>query len=270
MKPTILFLVLIIGGPALFIWAFTVYKPSCSAEFCGLKLTDGLLAYFTYCLVVVGAFQGWFLLDAGKAAKATADAASRQARAAVASELPILAFAGQKLIAYDSLGRPVPELDPLPYGTLPSHMMRALVCIKSAGRSNAYLLRYSIRWKVALELPEEPFYGHMAVTNQVIEPNEMTWLVYDRDPIVLSDAERAAINSNQTHLWIYGFLAYGDFMEDMHTIGFSYRWEIVPATGDQPRGLIPDGPPRYRYQSYQQKEGDMTPGKRISHSRPVA
>ena len=141
----LLFLLLIVGVPALVILVFVLNLPSCPERFCDVTLTNALLAYFTYCLVVVGAFQGWFLLDAGKAARATAEAASRQARASVSSELPVLGFAGQKLIAYDSLGNAIPELDPLEPGTLPLHMMRALVCIKNAGKSNAYLMRYSIR-----------------------------------------------------------------------------------------------------------------------------
>ena len=100
----LLFLLLIVGVPALGILVFVLNLSSCPERFCDVTLTNALLAYFTYCLVVVGAFQGWFLLDAGKAARATAEAASRQARASVSSELPVLGFAGQKLIAYDSLG----------------------------------------------------------------------------------------------------------------------------------------------------------------------
>lgn len=46
---------------------------------CEAKLTDLLLALFTYCLVIVGAYQGWFLLDSGKTARISADAAKKSA-----------------------------------------------------------------------------------------------------------------------------------------------------------------------------------------------
>lgn len=218
---------------------------------CQAKLTDLLIALFTYCLLVVGAFQGWFLLDAGKAAVATAEAASRQAHAAVASELPVIAFVGQKLIKYDLLDLAI--ADPVPPGVLTPGIYRALVEIRNAGRTNASLLRYSIRWLVAPELPPEPSYDHMGVTNNVIPPNSGLWIHYPREPIIIQEAERRAIDENFAHLWIYGFLAYGDFMGEVTSIGFSYRWEIFPEEGHQPRGLIPDGPSPYRYQKRTQR-----------------
>ena len=237
------------------------WKPSewMTKFLCQTTITDVAIALFTYCLFIVAWFQAYYMRRQLVATEQAAIAASRQARIAVATELPVVAFVGQKLIGYDEQGNAVPELDPIPPGPLPNCMMRPLFCIRNAGKGYAAILRFSIRWKVAPELPPgppEPIYGHMAVGNLLIEQGDSTWLVYEKEPISLSDAERSAINSNQTHLWVYGFIAYGDILEDMHTIGFCYRWEIRPDIGDKPRGLIPDGPPRYRYQNHHQKGED--------------
>ncbi len=130
---------------------------------------------------------------------------------------------------------------------------RGIININNVGKSNSYLLRLSIRHQIAKELPPEPHYGHMAVTNEVIGEGKPLWVHYPREVIGIGEAERLRMEKGEP-LWVYGFIAYGDFMSEITTIGFSYRWEIVPEEGIRPRGLIPDGPPSYRYQERTKKQ----------------
>ena len=48
---------------------------------CEAKIWDVLIVYFTYCLVVVGGFQGWYLWEAGRIGAVTASAAKKSADA---------------------------------------------------------------------------------------------------------------------------------------------------------------------------------------------
>jgi hypothetical protein len=210
----------------------------------------GTLWYSTSRLQSLAAKQSRDTEEALRISRLTADAAMLQAKAAVATELPMIALAGCKLVAFDDLDRPT--VDPVPGGMLPPQRCRAVVDFKNVGRTPAYVLHYSIRWEVTKELTPEPHYGRMATTNSIIGPDRVQPIMHDRDWITLTVYQQDAMGDRMEHLWLYGFLTYGDFLSNTHDIGFCFRWEVWPEVGPEPRGFVQDGPASYRYHKRQE------------------
>lgn len=141
------------------------------------------------------------------AAKKAADAASIQATAAISVEQPII-FAGNIAVNPLNTGFAI-------YSTgLPEYPI-ASIRFHNYGRTPAEILGYSIVPKIIKRLPEvrgDPDIFQVA-PGTIIKPDD--WLSF---PYIFqwSEAERRGIVESETRLWIYGIIAYKDFLDNRH------------------------------------------------------
>jgi hypothetical protein len=202
---------------------------------CEAKLTDLLLALFTYCLVIVGAFQAWYLLDAGTTARDTAEAAKIQTRAMVAKELPIVAWSDFKLVQYDANDQVAGEVRS---GLVPTHCRPVFELINTG--PTKIVLRYSaIKWEITDELGKEPHFGGMAGEFGILLPDHRRAITTSL-VIHPSEGERRALEDGSKTLYAYAFVVYVDYLDEAHQIGTIVKWDPV-------RGFVVIERPNYSY-----------------------
>jgi hypothetical protein len=207
------------------------------------------LAILTGGLVVASVVQGYFLLRSDKIARIAANAADLSAKAAIGVELP--RFVLRKIV--------MPTLDAIPRQALQSASL--YITFANHGRTAAVILAECFEWRVAKSLPDEPSYN-TANTNPVdlgtvVEgagtEYEMRWA---RDGLCsigrpIEVEEENGVISGDEILWIYGFIAYRDFLQKRHMQGFCAYLEILRSLEDPDTLLrlrfVEGGPPAYTY-----------------------
>jgi len=174
------------------------------------------------------------------ATKQTADAATIQARAAISVELPRL------LVSAIVLHRPgVADL------AASLQFARVEVSIKNYGRTPAFIRQESIEIADEPFLPETPIYPSIADKEPgcVIESGDSYQMkaIYREG---ISHQNISKLLEGGIFLWVYGYIAYFDFLGERHQTGFCARLHIHqgPLKGEPPRWLQ-DGPDKY-IQSY--------------------
>jgi hypothetical protein len=181
------------------------------------------LAVLTAALVTVSAGQGFFLLRADRTARIAANAADLSARAAVAIELPII--------------RVVPE--DFGYGSFQDgsnlrieNCSLGSLAFMNLGRTKAFPIEVRCGWTVGDRLPDVPVYTFTKSfpTNLIFEPGPNTTEHLHISEFELEFApgvpEKARINA--VGLWFYCSVAYLDFMQNRHEVGFCWRrWDVT-------------------------------------------
>jgi len=165
-----------------------------------------------------------------------------QTRAAVAAQIPVVGWAGQKLVAYDANFNVT--ADPAPLG-LPPIISRPVIAIKNSGPTKILVFGYCIRWEIAKRLPPKPVYDGMPPTALIIEDGQIHWFT-NEELITIEKEQMNAIERGDVSLWIYGHIRYGDFLDEAHELGFCFRWQAHPA-----RGFVLDGPEAYAYSRHE-------------------
>jgi hypothetical protein len=179
-----------------------------------------VLAVFTGLLVAVSSIQGWFLLRADKTARIAANAADRSARAAIALQLPIIRIHPDKLGHGDTL---------LAGGLKFEECSVSSVVISNLGPTKAFPLEILYGFTIGNDLPSEPSYRYLDrfPTNIIFEPNVQ---FLPRKSLTmampLKTGQRADILKGN-YLWFYCALRYEDFMGEIHSHGFCWRWAYV-------------------------------------------
>ncbi len=207
-------------------------------------LSTIFIAIFTYTLF--RATSG--LLDAAEQQRAdtreslaiarqTADAATRQSKASVAVELPIVRIVDAKLIEVDENRQAVvgEGKDPVPSGNLPSKYNIVFLC-RNSGRTIANVHRMAVDYAVTPNLPPIPNYdrGWHNLHRFDIEQMSEQWIRWWLNPVELSEAQQEMLVHN--HLWIYGYLEFTDFMDEIHTSRFVGRWDSI--IGARANGIL--------------------------------
>lgn len=218
------------------------YRSWAKTFFCDIKITDFLIAALTILLVAIGGWQGYEVHRTVKVAQVSADAAALQTRASIASQLPVVGWAGMKLVAYDHNLKPV--ADPAPHG-LPPVIARAVVSVKNGGPTKANVWRWSVKHQIAKKLPEKPVYGTMSLDSIIVEEGQTRHFTA-AELITISKEEMEQIEAGELHLWIYSFFTYADFLEEHHEMAFSARWVVYP-----PMGFVNEGPEAYTYTKHE-------------------
>lgn len=198
------------------------------------RATDGLFS--------IAKKQAADMRESLRIAAESSEALKLQTRAMVAAQIPVVGWAGQKLVAYDSDFKVM--ADPATHG-LPPIISKPVVAIRNSGPTKILIFRSRIKWEVAKKLPPEPFYGGMSLTSLIVEDGQTHWFT-NEEFITIEKEQMEAIDLGQTHLWIYGFISYGDFLDEGHEMGFCFRWQVSP-----PRGFVQDGPERYSYHAHE-------------------
>jgi hypothetical protein len=90
-------------------------------------------------------------------------------------------------------------------------------------------------------LPQDPVYpnAHDLESGTVIEGGRTYDLPVPHFREALSEGTIQSILDGKTYIWVYGYVFYGDFLNNPHMLRFCAHWLLTP-----PR-FIEDGPPQY-------------------------
>lgn len=171
------------------------------------------------------------IVDTANAAKA----AELNAKAAIGIELPFLRAIPSDLLA---TSEPVPEEGP--YGGYvndgPPATYNALgpIEISNLGRTPAYSLVVSIGWIVARVLPEQPpaYQRTTRMNHNMVLAAGAETNFHPHFCISLSEEEVKETGRDEKWLWIFGEVAYRDFMDQMQTARFCWRFANRNSPGD--------------------------------------
>jgi hypothetical protein len=188
----------------------------------GIKITDKLLAIFTGLLVLVGAFQAYYLWGTVEATRHSAAAALRQANAMIAAEGPIFSVLQLKLVGYENERSSVPTIDPVPPG-LPPPFCRPLIAIENRGRTEMTINRIFCDWIVAPTVEETPRYHFEEIWNGALPKDQSVWFA-SQNGIRLDEEQVRTLDDYGAFLWIYGKFIYTDFMGAKFEHGYIARW----------------------------------------------
>jgi hypothetical protein len=216
-----------------------------------MKISDALLIALTGLLTLIigflwrSTYKLWRETRAGVAiAKQAASAAAHSALAAqlsaeasVAAEQPRWIVSDMRLLLEDM------NLDT----AQPDGML--IVTLTNLGRTAAETTRAVLRWKLAVLLDPKPRYPVGAVKDpgafgNVVKQGE----TYDlAESLSLSGDDVERIRRGETHLWVYGYVAYRDFLDRHWRKGFvgvldptATKW--YPASGNGGGALRQPGP----------------------------
>ena len=121
----------------------------------------GVVAFFTFFLVVVGFLQ--------------ALAIYQQYKTTLALEGAVFAYVGTKLVPYSDERSTIALADHVDPG-MPPDFSRVLVILGNIGRSNATIRRACIEKLVAQDLPPTPTYRHIEDwPHTILPPGTQTW-----------------------------------------------------------------------------------------------
>lgn len=175
--------------------------------------------------------MGRNIVDTANAAKA----AELNAKAAIGIELPFLRAIPSDLLA---TSEPVPEVGP--YGGYvndgPPAPYNALgpIEIGNLGRTPAYSLVISIGWIVARVLPEQPpsYQRTIPMNHNMVLAAGAETNFHPHFSIALSEEEVKETARDEKWLWIFGEVAYRDFMDQLQTARFCWRFANRNPPGD--------------------------------------
>lgn len=153
-----------------------------------------------------------------------ATAALRQAIAAIAVDSPIPGILELKLVGYADESSSVSTVDPVLPG-LPPEFCRPLVHLQNRGRTEMQLVRFCCDWVVSPSVPDMPQYHHVEIWNAAIPKESSVWCL-SRNGMRLTKEERASMENLDAFLWVYGYFAYRNFMNDAFVIGYIARWDV--------------------------------------------
>jgi hypothetical protein len=200
---------------------------------CDIKITDFWIAFFT-CMLTLATFGlacvGYLQVKISRL----------QYRATAALEVPLLVVSAIKLVEYANQTATTPITDPIQNGMIPN-FCRVLPLVINSGRTSARMRHVCLEWVVAANLPGYPNYQHVQVWDASLDQNDQKWLRIDPlGDIDLSPTQRGSIQSQLTHLWVYGYISYFDRTGKMFTRGFVVRWDLS-------QGFVPEPLPEYSY-----------------------
>jgi hypothetical protein len=191
--------------------------------FCEMKVGDIAIAYFTFCLVVVGGFQAYWMARTLKVSESAARAAEKSADAVVSQ---LRAYVHWTEAAIHSLDQPVSQV----------HLV-----LKNSGQTPAYdcvdwMGVKVTQFPLAVELlPPEP--GSISTSKSSIGPGVSYNLVRE---ICLPDEIKAALREGTMAIYVFGEIRYRDaFKIDRFT---RYRLIYGGDAGARPEGALANAP----------------------------
>jgi hypothetical protein len=210
-----------------------------------IKITDFLLALFTFLLVVVGGFQSFWLRqtvkDTGKSAEAaliTAKATELNVRAFVANALPDISFTGVYIAREDTTGAHAPGMQQVPIQRIPHVLEDDTVIafgVKNIGQGTAVVTHYAMQYVIGAELPAQPdnLVG-ASLSFSLVGGQDQMFMAADGPRLRFTPEQHAAIQARTQHLWIYGVLTFRDTLKQITDTGFLVKWN--PNANGEGRG----------------------------------
>lgn len=200
----------------------------------------GWLAALTAALVAVSIGQGFFLLRSDKTANINADAARKSANAAMGVALP--RFVVTEIRIQRGGGETVEEALERPIQ----------ITLVNMGQSAAVMLRECLVFAVADTLPPIPDYSSGRIRNinfgfpvEARNIHQISGAAGGMsafgEPFGIEHSEFKQIATGPSTLWVYGYIVYRDFLDDVTTKGFCARMDVE----NEHERFVQDGPEAY-------------------------
>jgi hypothetical protein len=118
------------------------------------------------------------------------------------------------------------------------------------GRTPAFLTARCVELRLADALPAEPEYRavEQLETAEAVASGGTVKASADQRLGELGEAEVEALRLGRRTLWVYGFVAFRDFLGIEHRKGFSLRWLPPPAQASIGGSFQPEGSDAYVYE----------------------
>jgi hypothetical protein len=225
-------------------------------------------------LSIVSVFQELLLYKSEQTARTTAQAALKaaeaaqlHARASVASEIGEIKLVKIDLVHWPlKIGQPERVITP---GLLFGSSLVSPIFI-NAGRTRCKVIEYCVEWKFIrrteagknIDLIGAPKYTNISEGGIIFHPDQplrVNWQFGKDFEVRLSQEEIKVIAANDAWLWVYGFVAYVDFMKEVHEFGFVAHWEAIagatiPTASLEPRGFVVEGPPQFMFERVRKQD----------------
>jgi len=225
---------------------------------CETKIGDLLLIYFTYCLVVVGGFQAYYLWEAGRISAVAANAARKSADVAEASlkdlERPWLYW--HSIVPFGILP-PGGAVNMYPTATT-KHAPMVTCTLINIGRMPAIMGTCFYNLVLLNELPPSPVYeGGQATLKGIVQVGKTTGPIHvSMSEMTLSGEEWGAIRRNERFFFLFGYIKYSDVFGDEYTMNFGYRHYVQEAE----QGFFEFGGEAYNSNRKERKKDRHEPG----------
>ena len=178
------------------------------------------------------------LKDAAETTRQIADAVLLQARASVGVELPRLELSAVDLVHADE--------------SIRQALKSPAVSLRFAnhGRTTAFLTARCVELRLADSLPAEPEYRAIETleTAEAVASGDNVKAGADQRLGEVGEAEVEALRLGRRTLWVYGFIAFRDFLGIEHRKGFCLRWLPPPAQAAIGGSFQPEGSDAYVYE----------------------
>jgi hypothetical protein len=245
-----------------FLFASSVFPPNAKPETAAQKQsqheaskasTDERIADYTWWLAVLtGALvftalgQGVFIARSDYTARISAEAASLSARAAIASQAPVVFITdigvGDRGTQQATKDFPAKRIW-MNHG--PKERFRIRIRFRNFGKTPAVVHSICLDYIVGHSLTDIPQYKNIIKTIAAIRPDERIKIIEPpgigiENYIKLPAGDLSAISAKTKFLWIYGHIYFEDFLHTQHQIGFCGHWTEA--------GFKEGGPTSYTYE----------------------
>jgi hypothetical protein len=209
---------------------------------------DDLTAAATVVIAIFTTILGIFTVNLAHATRITAEAAKRAADTAVNVELPILIISQANLRVAGPVEGAMRFLSA--NETIPDSF-EPIISFMNFGRSPAQITAACLEWQIAAspnDLPRPPKYGNIFPypTNAVFKAD--TPIALDAPCVIKpKPTEILALNQSEQFLWVFGYIAFRDFLYEPHESRFCLKWSRQREGSKGPFGFVwdSDTPPEY-------------------------
>jgi hypothetical protein len=179
--------------------------------------------------------------DAADAARKAADAAAMQAKVLVGVERPRLELSAVQLAWSDQSVRQALKTPAIDIG------------FTNHGRTAAFVTGKCIEVRMTPTLPADPTYGAVETLQlaEVVDAGKTVAASAQHRLGDLSEDQIRLVLGGRNILWVYGFIAFRDFLGLEHKLGYCLRWAPPEREASIGGAFIADGPAGYTYQTDQ-------------------
>lgn len=176
-----------------------------------------------------------------KSAEDTAEATRRTAEAAIRNTETLVSLESPKVFIREV----VLHKHGTRYGDLQVGANIQLVVV-NYGRTPALLIEYCIECVFDDGLPETPHYASVIqLTDMPALEQHETYPLGSPPAVLLSEDLVRSVEKGNRSLWLYGYIGFGDILQNTWRVGFCYRWTERDAQGH--KGFRHVGLDKYNY-----------------------
>jgi hypothetical protein len=210
-----------------------------------------VLAFFSGLLVLISGIQIRYLISADETARTSANAAELTAQAAIGVKLPRIMLQKMELFQPGPpYGKEADSFKNIIAGGIPPERTQVSMTFTNIGETAAFLTSFCMQNFIGPRLPQPPVYGIVIPepAGSIIKADAFAVYNVRNFFVVLTSEQLSNMQRIETshRLWVYGFIAFTDFLGNPHESRFCQRWQVAPIMGG-PTGFVSDSetPPEY-------------------------